>query len=230
MTDDITRGLAALADEAHPAPIDSHTVVQLARAHTRARRAIVASAFATVVAAGALVVALTTLAGSARDGDVAASPTAPQNRKTATSEENAERKPRLRAELTAAFNRILPDDWQHSTFGFGCDETGCFAEGDLVDEHGAIAVHLYTSTVANLGEFTCGAAECVHANLHDGTTVAFHKATTDDTSGGPGKRVSVSAARPDGTVMSMSVRWPENRPAPELTDAQWMEFGAALTY
>lgn len=236
MTDDISRGLAALADEARPASIDSHTVVQLAHAHTRARRAIVASAFATVVAAGALVAA-TTLAGSSGDGRAAAPPAASSagevvagSRDPATPEENAARKPRLQAEMTAAFDRILPGSWQHSTFGFGCDQTGCFAEGDLVDEHGAMAVHVYASTVDNFGEFTCGAAGCVHADLDDGTTVSFHTETSDGPVGGPEERVSVSARRPDGTVMSMSVRWPGNRPVPELTDEQWMEFGKALTY
>ena len=243
MTDDITRGLAALADEARPAPVDSHTVVQLAHAHTRARRAVYTAAFATLVAIGALTVAIgswqqpgaTTPATSQTTSQAPASsspssstdspttmPNAPEIEKDATAEENAERKPRLQAEMIAAFDRILPANWQHSAFGFGCDARGCFAEGDVIDDAGTtLSFFVYVSD--KIGDVTCGEDSCVRTGtLDDGTAVALSKG--DDNS------VYIVSERPDRTGMHLSVDWPAGAPNPALTDEQWMEFGRALTY
>lgn len=239
MTDDITRGLAALADEARPAPVDSHTVVQLAHAHTRVRRAVYTAAFAMLVAIGALTVAIgswhqpdaTTPATSQTTSQAPPStppdspttkPNAPEIEKDATPEENAERKPRLQTEMIAAFDRILPASWQHSAFGFGCDGRGCFAEGDVIDDAGTtLGFFVYVSD--KIGDVTCGEASCVRTEvLDDGTAVALSKG--DDNS------VYIVSERPDRTGMHLSVDWPADKPNPALTDEQWMEFGAALTY
>jgi hypothetical protein len=256
MTDDITRGLTALADEAQPAPIDSHTVIQLAHAHTRARRAVLTAAFATLVAVGALTVAVgawqdpsaTTPAASQTASQTTSQnppssenapptrppdppPTAPEVRDTPSAEENAERRTRLQTEITAAFDRILPDGWQHSSFGFGCDETGCFAEGDVIDDAGTtLSFHVYVSD--SLGEAECFEPHCVRAEiLDDGTAVQLSKSENEGFGGGEKeKTLSVEAQRPDGTLSSMLVRWPASKPAPGLSDDEWIQFGKALTY
>jgi hypothetical protein len=252
MTDDITRGLAALADEAQPAPVDSHTVVQLAHAHSRARRAVYTAAFATLVAVGALTVAIgswqdpaaTTPATSQPTSESPAPtasevpatrdpnspPTAPEVRDTPTAEENAERKARLQPEMIAAFDRILPDGWEHSAFGFGCDQTGCFSEGDVIDDAGTtLSFFVYVSD--SLGTTECYQPECVRAEvLDDGTAVQLTKGGFDGLADGERLgTVGVDAQRPDGTMVSISVRWPANK-APALTDDQWIQFGKALTY
>jgi hypothetical protein len=257
MTDDITRGLAALADEAQPAPIDSHTVVQLAHAHTRARRAVLTAAFATLVAIGALTVAIgswqrpgattpatpqttsqttsqsppTTRDTPTTERPPDSPPTAPEVRDTPSAAENAERKARLQPEMVAAFDRILPDGWQHSAFGFGCDQTGCFAEGDVIDGAGTtLSFFVYVSD--RLGTAECYAPTCVRAEvLDDGTAVQLSKGEFDGLANGVKEAtVGIDAQRPDGTLVSMSVRWSADKPTPALTDEQWMEFGKALTY
>jgi hypothetical protein len=241
MTDDITRGLTALADEAQPAPVDSHTVIQLAAAHSRARRAVLTAAFASIVAIGALTVAIgswqqptattpvtsqttsesPTQTSRSEDPPTTA-PKSPEVQQDATAEENAERKPRLQTEMVAAFDRILPDGWQHSAFGFGCDGRGCFAEGDVIDDAGTtLSFFVYVSD--KTGPVTCDQGSCVRTEvLDDGTAVALSKG--DDNS------VYIVSERPDKTGMHLSVDWPAGKPKPALTDEQWMEFGRALTY
>lgn len=262
MTDDITRGLTALADEARPPDIDSHTVIQLAHAHTRARRAVLTAAFATIVAVGALTVAIGSWQDPAATTPAASQttspnpsvsetgppnpsgsenapptrppdspPTAPEVRDTPSAEENAERRTRLQTEITAAFDRILPDGWEHSAFGFGCDQTGCFAEGDVIDDAGTtLSFHVYVSD--SLGEAECYEPHCVRAEiLDDGTAVQLSKSENEGFGGGEKeKTLSVEAQRPDGTLSSMLVRWPASKPAPGLSDDEWIQFGKALTY
>ncbi|MGB3444518.1 MAG: hypothetical protein WBA97_37745 [Actinophytocola sp.] len=253
MTHDITRGLSLLANEAEPAPIDSHTVIQLAHAHRRARRAVYTATFATLVAIGALTVAIgswqdptatgpatsrtTEPAPASSSADPASSsadpppttqdspttvPNAPEVQEDATPEENAERKPRLQTEMIAAFDRILPASWQHSAFGFGCDGRGCFAEGDVIDDNGTtLGFFVYVSD--KIGEVTCAAGSCVRTEvLDDGTAVALSK--------GDENSVYIVSERPDRTGMHLSVDWPADKPKPEITEDQWLEFGRAFTY
>ena len=250
MTDDITRGLTALADEAQPAPIDSHTVVQLAHAHTRAKRAILTAAFATLVAIASLTVAI----GALQDPNAAGPATAPTTsttaptteqsspstepnpdegvRQPATPEENAVRKPRLQADIIAAFDRIFPAGWDHSTFGFGCDQSGCWTDGDIIDEVGNFNIHVYVGK--DFGQTPCMAPSCVRREtLPDGTEVSFFE-NTDDESPIPGmeptERKGFSALRPDGTDIHFTAEWPTSREAPAVTDDEWLEFATVFTY
>ena len=149
-----------------------------------------------------------------------------------TAEENAERKARLQPEMIAAFDRILPDGWEHSAFGFGCDQTGCFSEGDVIDDAGTtLKFFVYVSDSLG-GTAECYKPECVRAGvLDDGTAVQLTKGGFDGLADGERLgTVGVEAQRPDGTMLSISVRWPASKPKPALTDEQWMEFGKALTY
>jgi hypothetical protein len=93
MTEDVTRGLALLADEAESAPIDSHDVITRARALSRRRRSM-ATAFAAVVAIGAA--AVTLQADQSRDAP-ATQPEPPSKR--------------LTAQLAAALPELIPDRW-----------------------------------------------------------------------------------------------------------------------
>jgi len=251
MTDDITRGLTALADEAQPADIDSHTVIQLAHAHTRARRAVVTAAFASLVAIGALTVAIsawqdpsattpvtsqTTSSAPApptvsQESPTDSPPTSPGIRDIPTAEETAARKTRLQTDIVAAFDRILPDGWQHSAFGFGCDQTGCFAEGDVIDDAGT-TLNFFVYTSDSLGdEGDCFAPYCVRAEvLDDGTAVQLSKGEHEGLGSEKEKTLTVNAQRPDGTMLSMLVSWPASKQTPALTDEQWLQFGKALTF
>lgn len=251
MTDDITRGLTALADEARPAPIDSHTVIQLAHAHTRAKRAILTAAFATLVAIGSLTVAIgalhqpedrnpaappsTTASSSPTTSSTDGSPTttSPEDgiRQPATPEENAVRKPRLQADIVAAFDRIFPAGWDHSTFGFGCDQTGCWTDGDIIDEIGNFNIHVYVGK--EFGQTPCMAPSCVrNETLPDGTEVSFFKNTDETPIQGmaPMERRGFSALRPDGTDIHFTAEWPTSREAPSVTDDEWIEFATVFTY
>lgn len=55
---DLSNGLAQLADDAEPAPIDTYDVIAKAKARTRNRRASAAAAFGTVAVVGALAITL----------------------------------------------------------------------------------------------------------------------------------------------------------------------------
>lgn len=96
MTNDITHDLSLLADEAEPAPIDSHAVVANARARTRNRRAM-ATAFASVATIGALTMTLTTdrSTDAATDGESASA--------------------RLTAQYAAALPDLIPARWVAAT-------------------------------------------------------------------------------------------------------------------
>ncbi len=94
MTDDITRGLSLLADEVPPAPVDA--VVEKARARTRNRRAVAASALV-VIAAGTLAISL-----GQDDGLRVAEPSA--DRAARLTQQLAE----IRGDVTPVGWRLLP--------------------------------------------------------------------------------------------------------------------------
>jgi hypothetical protein len=94
MTDDVTRGLTMLADEAVPAPIDSSDVITRARARTRNRSATLATAFATLAVVGSLAV---TLNPSPRSTDAATADPTPGER--------------LTTQLAEALPNVIPSRW-----------------------------------------------------------------------------------------------------------------------
>jgi len=94
MTEDVTRGLALLAEEAEPAPVDSHDVITRARALSRRRRSM-ATAFAAVVAIGAAAVTLQA-----------------DHSTNAPAAQNDAHSQRLTAQLAAALPELIPDRWQ----------------------------------------------------------------------------------------------------------------------
>lgn len=243
MTEDVTRGLSLLADEADPAPINSHAVIALARARTSRRRAVVASASVTLAAVGVLALTVTALREPAGIADgaptttttitVTESPSAGETepggqqgpvmgtrvRQPATAEERAERAARLQRELTAGFDRLLPDGWEYSTFEFACDQYGCWAQGDIVDETGPLNLSVHVSGDYDI-EGCLGA--CTKTVLDDNTLVALNSEL-------PGGGLSLDSVRPDGTAFGIYARWPAARDNP-LTDDQWRAFGNVVTY
>jgi hypothetical protein len=249
MTDDITRGLSLLADEARPPAVDVDAVIAAATARTRGRRAVVATAVATVATLGALAGTL----GTADDasppvgrGTTTTSPIGGDNAaagedagpvgevpRLASAEEQAVRAPRLQSELIAAFDRILPSGWVHSTFAFGCTEYGCWAEGDLIDDVGTIRLRMSVSG-GHQRPSCMTPPDCAdedEAVLDDGTYVRL--ATTEDDGASSEERrtqKAVWSGRTDGTSVYFTVDWPASRAAPAVTDAGWMAFGKALTY
>lgn len=224
MTDNVTRGLGLLADEAGEAPINTDAVIAMATARTR-NRAILATAFVTIFLVSALVLTL----GAVKPAPVAVPPPTTQStpwRDNATPAEQEARRTRLHTQVTIAFDRILPSGWQHSTFDFGCSEFHCWAYGDILDSAGTVSM----SMIAWGGEETvsCNESEnCVTKTLDDGTFVAFTKYESQNTTGAMYK---IDAKHPDGSISYISAQWPATRTAPTLTDEQWLEFATAYSY
>lgn len=250
MTDDITRGLGLLADDAEPAPIDTHALAALARARTNSRRAVVASACVTLAAIGALAVAVgsvkeppplgadnttTTATSTSAPTESPAEDTDPTGgrgpvfgtevEQPASKAERTERAQRLQRELTDAFGQILPDAWTYSAFRFACDPDGCWARGDIVDDvdnTGPIKLSVHVS--GDYGLASCTGADCTKKVLEDGTLVAFSTREYDGR-----VHASMGSVRPDGTSVSISADWAAGT-TPPLTDDQWRAFGNLLTY
>ncbi|MFL6119429.1 hypothetical protein [Actinophytocola sp.] len=65
---------------------------------------------------------------------------------------------------------------------------------------------------------------CTTEVLDDGTRVAFTKSDR------PHAYYTIDAQRPDGYVIGVEATWSNERPAPALTDAQWLQFATAFTY
>lgn len=228
MTDDVTRALGMLAEDAEAAPVDTDTVITMATARTR-NRAILATAFVTLFLVSALVLTL----GAVKPTPVAVPPPTTQStpwRDNATPAEQEARRTRLHTDVTRAFDRILPSGWQHSTFDFGCSEFHCWAFGDILDSAGTVTM----SMVAWGAEETvsCNESEnCVTKTLEDGTFVAFTKYESRDVvDNTQATMYSINAKRPDGSTIGIDAQWPGTRSAPTLTDEQWLGFATAFSY
>jgi hypothetical protein len=232
MTDPVTHGLALLADEAEPAPIDSHDVITRA-IRTRNRRTTVAIAFGTAIVVGALAV---TLGVTTREHapTAIAPPTATSGfpmpgtevLKPATASERVARAQRLQSDLTDTFVTVLPADWQHSTFAFTCDPYGCWAEGDIKNGEGTVTLFFHVG--GDFGMNTCYAPNCVKQRLDDGTLASISNYEIDPARKTAG--LGVSSVQADGTAFSLSAQWPSDRPTKPLTEGRWLEFATAFTY
>jgi hypothetical protein len=234
MTDDVTRGLGLLADEAEPAPVDTDAVIAAAAALSR-NRAILTTALVTLIVLCALVVTLGAVTAPARTADRPKASHPPvlgtELARRATADEQSERAARLHAMAVRAFDRFLPRGWTPSTFDFTCDQLGCWAEGEIKDDAGPVSVSVYVG--GDYGTSSCFRPECTRRLLRDGTLVSLQKfEDTDSAMPGsvPVMRVNLGAVRPDGTSLGLSVDWPLSRTAPVLTDDQWRRFATAFTY
>jgi hypothetical protein len=237
MTDDVTRGLSLLADEADAAPIDADAVIATATARSR-QRAILASAFVTIFLVSALVLSFGAFKPDTphtADGPTTGigPPTfGTEVPKPASDAEQAVRRTRLQQQLTAAFSRILPNGWVHSQFDFACEPTHCWAEGEIRDDAGPLLMSVHV--VGDYSLLSCYQPNCTKTVLADGTLVAFNKNDNKENNttigGQPERYWSISSVRHDGTSFSMSVRVPKSRTAPTLPDDQWRRFGTAITY
>jgi hypothetical protein len=249
MTDDITRGLALLADEVEPAPVDSRDVITRARTRTRDRRATVATAFATIALIG-------TLAATA--GIPGSPPAAPESRED-----------RLTRVLTGAMADLIPSGWTLETrvpsestpLTFRCDVSGtarvwaasdgqpptpisktapdgCSAYADYDDGVGRVEINLVVHKFDLDFADACWEAPCttrkgyVREVLSDGTQVKVTTLTGDSLSeAGTRDLQDVFAERPDGTQVSMSVSWPHGqRSNPPFTAEQLVRFASRFTY
>jgi hypothetical protein len=149
----------------------------------------------------------------------------------ATPAEISRRKTRLQRQLVAGFERILPKGWQHSTFDFDCDQTHCWAEGDLKDSTGTVKVS--ASAWADVWLPPCLPPNCRKEILADGTLVSI---TSSDYAGNKAKgiapvtRVGIVGLHPNNTSMDISAEWPPKRKTPPLPAEQWTRFAPLLTY
>jgi hypothetical protein len=151
--------------------------------------------------------------------------------RTATQEEQAGRRARLQNQLVTAFERILPDGWEHSTFDFDCDDTHCWAEGDLVDSAGTVTVR--AGAWADIWLPPCDRPHCHKELLADGTLASFsqYERKADPKMGTPPSRsVDVVGVHPDNTTMNLSADWPPTRTTPPLAADQWLRFANAVSY
>jgi len=224
----VTRGLGLLADEAVAAPVDVGAVVAAAAVRTR-NRAVLTTALVTIALVGALVMTL----GAVKPDPVPVATTPPTTstytREYSSPEEQAVRATRLQADVIGAFDRILPSGWRHSTYDWGCESSHCWAEGDVIDDVGPIEV----SFVAwgRDEEVSCyDVPNCTTKVLDDDTFVAVTEGETGTHATEARIRLSISALRPDGGAIGIVASWPKDRPAPALTDEQWLEFAKAFSY
>jgi hypothetical protein len=247
MTDDVSHGLALLADEAEPAPIDSHDVITRARTRTRDRRT-TATVFAAVVALSALAVTL--------QGDRADTPPAKQNERASV---------RLTAQLTAALPDLIPADWetrprtptetrQPQTFycysdgpwitasviavpgpGDALDpmtETSprvdlCGAQSWYRDVEGEIELHVEVDPGKTWFFDPCVAPQCEEHVLPDGTR--WRMSPNSGVSQYSGLQ-QIESLRPDGTHIQVFVTWQNNRATPPLTVDELLAFTDRFDY
>jgi hypothetical protein len=236
MTDDVTRGLAMLADEVEPAHIDAHDVITRARARTRNRRATFAAGAATFAVAGALVATM-----------IHARPAKPAT-VTPPRETLSARLDRL---LVDAVREVAPDDWTPVTepaadnppLTFLCgiaivattteNAEGCVAHGTFVDKTGPFDVQWSVDKAARNPDEGC-AEQCtqwgtpVRTDLSDGTTTQVRTYTEEPTNR---DIQQLFATRPDGTRVGMALIWPKGqRSAQPLTTDQLLRWATVFTY
>ena len=231
MTDDITRGLGLLADEAEPATIDTQRVITRARTRTRNRRASLATAFATVALVGALVVAMGPLKGTS---DQAASIT------------DTTLEGRLNRLLTEALPNVIPAGWSlvpkpeaaEPQLEFVCLDTntnGCSTGATYNDGVGDLDMGIHVDKIPRSFEHNqCGDEYCtawaapVRQTLPDGTSTQV-MAYSEKMVSRDGE--SLLAVRPDGTMVSVSLSWPQGkRSEPALTMDELLKFATVFSY
>ncbi|MFC4853675.1 hypothetical protein [Actinophytocola glycyrrhizae] len=249
MTDDITRGLTLLADEAEATPIDTHAVIARAKARTRNRRATTATAFA-VTAIGALAIGLTS--GTGQPVQVGAPP--------------ADRAERLNQQLADVRADAVPEDWRllpadvHNPLGgdlagdepltFECGERDpsldrqvCQAIGQFDDGGTRVGVAIQVLSGGGTMVSVPSDDRTISRILPDRTRFGTHTA--------PGIRMMgaepipyydpafaeegvasqlMSAFRPGGTSVILNVIWVGDPSAPPFTEEQLQRLATAFTY
>lgn len=247
MTDDITHGLALLADEAEPAHIDSYAVISKARARTRNRRG-VAAAFLAVAAIGAFTV---TTAAEHQTSGAAAPPESPAQR--------------LNAQLDAVLPELIPSRWQarpappshsiyepphvfscrkevlagaairlglpkHTSSGWELDDSdNCSAHNWYQDAEGELELAIGVNNSGKWYTDPCMLPDCEEQELPDGTVWRVGPnagASTSETSG----IQSLQGLRPDGTYVSVTVLWQEPRSTPPMTVDEMVKFMDKFSY
>jgi hypothetical protein len=229
MTEDIEQGLALLAREAEPATVDADAVIARARGQARRRRTTTATAFAMAVALGAVAVVLGTT-------EPATDPAA----------ESARLADRLTEQLAAAAPKVIPAHWQPAEFVavgdgptagvFRCaaqssrgrhNET-CYTGAVYRDDLGTVDLRISVSSNLGLIIGPCMSMDCVETSAPDGTDVQI------TTGMGPGYELlphvsTLTAIRPDGTHVTASVHWKDERTAPPLSTAEFMPFATIFS-
>jgi hypothetical protein len=250
MTEDVTYGLALLAGEAEPAPIDSHDVISRARALNRRRRSVL-TAFAAVVAITAA--AVTLQADESRNAP-ATQPEPPSKR--------------LTAQLAAALPELIPDRWQTraappnpptATYPppntFACTKEMpppttttlrgdpgaslgypafsepyadlCSAMSWYHDTKGVIELEIEIDDAGAWFFNPCTEPECNEWALPDGTRVRMD---VDNAGVSPvGHLQQIEALRPDGTHLQVFLHWDNDRPGP-LTVDELVKFADKFTH
>jgi len=230
MTDDITRGLGLLADEAEPATIDAQHVITRARVRTRNRRATLATAFATVAMVGALVVAMNPLTQSDQGATI-----------TDTTLEG-----RLNRLLTEALPDLIPAGWSlvpdrpagpMPDLEFVCVDSnvnGCSTGATYNDGVGDVDISISVNRIPrNFTEF-CDPQFCdpgdlfVQDNLPDGTRTQVRTYSEKPTSR---DFLQLLVTRPDGTQVDVVAIWPhDTRSEPPLSTDEILKFATVFSY
>jgi hypothetical protein len=232
MTDDVIHGLALLADEAEPAPIDSRDVIARARARTRNRCATFATVLATVAVIGSLAV---TLGLSRSSTDVATDPRSTEDR--------------LNTQMRTAAPHVIPSWWSwtaKNALVFHCWGALDGVQAWDIDEQGTPIIHSIPQMCRTSGSYSdasgqielgidvilppgsavgCAAPDCESQRLPDGTMAWVIVAPEP-----AGRQVNqrLSALRPDGTTISVSLLYPVGRPMPPLTTDEMMKFATVF--
>ncbi|TDV52373.1 hypothetical protein [Actinophytocola oryzae] len=234
MTEDITRRLAMLADEAEPAQIDPHDVITRAKAQTRNRRATIAAAVATLALVSALVTTV---------GNPLGKPAAPTGPEDATLSDHLDR------QLRESLPETLPSDWSIAprdalsdtpllTFlcvlGVSDGVDRCVASATYRDGTGRIDIVWNVAMGAKNFDDRCAPEYCtdwtspVLKRLPDRTetklTVYTETMTSRDIE-------ELLVSRPDGTQITVNAIWPKGeRSKPPLTTERILKFATVFTY
>lgn len=198
MTDDVTRGLTMLADEAEPAPIDSSDVITRARTRTRDRRATLATAFATLAVVASLAVSLNQ---PPRSTDAASADPPPGER--------------LTTQLKEALPNVIPSRWTPESSAvpeFHCPfsitvtydiTTGpCSIQALYTDSAGQIDLRV---DVVRSSDTEVDCSGCDSQTLPDGTrTFTEGFAATPETGHG---YQWMRVVRPNGTRISVGITY-----------------------
>lgn len=250
---DLKDSLDRLADEADPRPFDSSDIIAKARARTRSRHTVVASALGTVAVAGAMVVTLGGTGGD-NDGHVATpsggpttsacvdgtpEPCGPLSKTDARSRKLTEQLAKARTNVISDRWTVVTDSRMSDPLQFVVTVPDGFyvASAKLGDAAGQVEMSFHVgkapagATLANfmpmLAPCTLGAHDCTERTLPDGTVA---RAETHNQPAAMEPTTYVTALRPDGTYIQVVAGLYGARPTAPFTLDEMFEFASVFTY
>lgn len=233
MNDDVSRGLALLADEAEPAPVDPYDVITRARVISRNRRATAAAAFATVALVGALAVTV-------------GNPDRHERTTAATTPEDLT--DRMNRQLTEALPDLIPSRWspvddpnvEGPAPRFTCEPAPatptsyrCHLHAVYDDGHGALRFGISADKIERDFLNSCDEEYCdlwgpaLEEKLPDGTRAKSFTYTEKVT---PRDSQTLLVERPDGSQVAVNVTWQQGqRSEPPLSGEEILKFATVFS-